>query len=222
MGLARRLLYWALWSVNQVLLKTWFRHRVEGAPEALPRGPLVLAANHCSWLDPIVLAGSVRRRVVFLVTSAVFYQPHMRPWMWLFGCIPVEEGRSNREAIRAALDELRGGCAVGIFPEGGISDDGRLQEGQTGVASLILQGRAKVLPAALVGPFESLPRGGGFPRPVALRTRFGPVLSAEEVVAGKRGNAARVALRDRIMKEIAAQLPEHQRPCLAEVPEAAR
>jgi len=197
-----------LWIVAKLLFLIWFRLRVRGRPSPFPRGPLVLAANHVSFLDPVTLALAIRRPVTYMVTSSVYDRPAYRPWMRIFRCIRVEDDAINVEAMRRAVAVLRGGGVVGIFPEGSISDDGRLHEGQLGVASLLLQGDAPVLTAGIVGTFEALPRHGGFPKPLPVEVRFSKLVSPADIAAHRTPREARRELRDQVMAAIAAVLPE--------------
>jgi 1-acyl-sn-glycerol-3-phosphate acyltransferase len=207
LGPFRRVLYVLFWLGGNLFFRIWFRMRVSARSRPFPRGPLVLAANHVSFLDPLLLALAVPRRVTYLVTSSVYYQRFFRPWMWIFGCIPVKDGSINVDAMRRAVAVLRRGDVVGIFPEGGISDDGRLGEGEIGVAALLRQGGAPVLTAGLVGTFAALPRGAGFPRPHRLEVRFSELIEPGAVGAGLAPREARRALRDRVMAAIARVLP---------------
>jgi 1-acyl-sn-glycerol-3-phosphate acyltransferase len=211
-GPFRRALYWSSWLLGNAFFRVWFRMRVKHRPRPFPRGALVLAANHASFLDPLLLALATPRRVTYLVTSSVFYSWPFRPFMWVFGCIPVLDGTVNVDAMRRALAQLARGGVVGIFPEGGISDDGRVREGAIGVASLLRQGGAPVLTAGLVGTFEALPRHGLFPKPHRLEVRFSEQIVPGSVGAGLAPHAARRALRDRVMTAIASALPERMRP----------
>ncbi len=216
------LLHAALWFFTQGFCIAWFRFRVRRRPSPFPSGALVVAANHVSYLDPLMLGLAVRRRITFLVTSSVFDAPGYRFVMRLFGCIRVQDGATNVEAMRLALAALRRGRVVGIFPEGGISDDGRLREGQLGVASLLLQGGAPVLTAALVGTFDALPRGGGFPKPRAVEVRFSRVVTPAAAAPGVLPRDARRLLRDEVMTAIAEQLPARMGGQLAESSPPAR
>lgn len=204
----RLLLYALLWIFARVVFGLWFRLRIVGRPSPFPRGPLVLASNHVSYLDPVALGLALRRPVTYLVTSDVYDLMAYRPWMWVFGCIRVEENSINVEAMRRALDVLRSGGVVGIFPEGGISDDGRLKAGQLGVASLLLQGGAPVLTAAIVGTFDALPRNGGFPKPARIEIRYSRLIEPSAVAFHRTPREARRELRDQVMAGIAAALPE--------------
>lgn len=211
-GPIRRGLYVVLWVLVNAFFRVCFRMRVRGRPRPFPSGPLVVAANHTSYLDPIVLSAAVPRRVHFLVTSMVHDQFFYRPWMWFFGSIPVQEGSVNVEAMRRALAVLRSGGVIAIFPEGGISDDGRLKEGQIGVASLLLQGGAPVVAAGIVGTHAALPKGRALPRLAKIEVRFTDVVRPDDLAADRPPRETRRELRDRVMAAIARGLPESMAP----------
>src|SRR5687767_10161507 len=102
-------------------LRVWFRLRAEGPPP--PAGACVLAANHASFLDPIVLGAVVRRRIVFMMTEVVWRSRGLG-WFYRWNrAIPLSARGGNREALRAARDVLQQGRMLGIFPEGGLSRD---------------------------------------------------------------------------------------------------
>lgn len=206
-GALRSFLYLLLWLVGRLLVAAWFRFRVRGRPRPFPCGPLVVAANHVSFLDPVVLGAALHRPITYLITSEVARQPLFRPWVWIFDCIVVEADAVNVEALREAQKVLRGGGVIGIFPEGAISDSGRLAEGQLGVASLLLQGGAPVLCAGIVGTHAALPRGGGFPKRGPIEIRFGTLVTPPARGGVLPAREARRALRDQVMAAIAAQLP---------------
>jgi len=206
-GTLRLLLYLLLWLFGRLLFGLWFRFRVRSRPHPFPQGPLVVAANHVSYLDPIALGAALHRPITYLITSEVARQPLFRPWVWIFDCIVVEADAVNVEALREALKVLRGGGVVGIFPEGAISDSGRLAEGQLGVASLLLQGGAPVLCAGIVGTHEALPRGRRLPRRGTIEVRFGARIEPPARGGELPAREVRRVLRDQVMAAIAAQLP---------------
>lgn len=210
-GPIRPLLYFVMWALGNLFFRVWLRLRVRGRPRPFPRGPLVVAANHCSFLDPLLLAVTVPRRVVYLVTSSVYDLPFYRPWMWLFGCIRVNDDSVNVEAMHAALAALRRGQVVGIFPEGGLADDGRIKEGHIGVASLLLLGDAPVQTLAIVGSHDAMSRGVKFPRPVRVEVVYSDVIRPGEVESNLDARTRRRALRDRVMGAIERALPERMK-----------
>jgi len=159
-----------------LLFHAIFRVRVLGA-EHVPRdGAVLLAGNHTGFLDgPLVYALSPRS-ATFLAKSELFVGPLARALGWL-GQIPVHRGRPDREALRAGLAVLTGGGALGVFPEG-TRGSGALDEVSDGLAYLALRSGATVVPLAVLGTAEALPKGSTFPRfraPVSLV--FGPPIT---------------------------------------------
>jgi 1-acyl-sn-glycerol-3-phosphate acyltransferase len=138
----------------------------------LTQGPVILAPNHCSFMDPVVLQMSAWRQISYMMTE-VFYNPRGVRWLFrFFRTIPVKEGALNRGALAAAEEALRRGWVVCVFPEGGISRDGALQRFHPGVAALALSTGAPVVPVSIAGTFEAYPRHRRLPRlfrPVKIR-----------------------------------------------------
>lgn len=170
----------------------------------------MVAANHCSYIDPLVLGAAVPRRLVYLVTSDVYYLWWLRPFFWSVGCIPIQEEQLNVEALRRALDALRSGHVVGIFPEGAISNDGRVKEGAQGVASLLLKANVPVQTASLRGTFEALPRHRRMLRMHKIEVEFGEQLHPKDLPQGLSARERRRLLVERVMGAIREKLQSNQ------------
>ncbi len=197
-------IFWPFWAGCSAALRLWLRLRVEGAPPA--RGPCVLAANHTSFLDPIVLGACVRRRVAYLMTDVVFRQPGVRWFCEWNRAIPLSPYGGNRDALRAARSVLQQGRVVGIFPEGGLSRDGQLMLGSPGAVSLVLAEDVPIVPVGIVGANVALPPGRTLPRPVRVTVRFGEPIGRVELDAlGASDRRSRLVAATRlIMDRIAA------------------
>lgn len=151
--------YRAAWYLARFLLHLLFGYRVEGA-ENIPReGPVILAANHLSILDPIAVGAGVRRPVSFLARADVFRLPFLSWLLPRLYAIPVERGQSDLSAIKGAIRALERGMAFGIFPEGTRSRTGKLQPFKTGVAAIALRTGSPVVPVAVVGTDQAWPVG---------------------------------------------------------------
>jgi 1-acyl-sn-glycerol-3-phosphate acyltransferase len=177
----------------RALLWLLFDLRTAGQ-DSIPRsGPALLAANHRSWLDPVVLAAALPRRAVFLGAEELLGRrltPGFVPWDSLirllapvvrwYGFVPVrrtelDPGAYTGESFRAALQVLRAGGLLALFPEGGINRTGSpLAPLRRGVAALSLRAGAPVVPAWLYGTDRALPLGEVVPRPRRVAVRFGP------------------------------------------------
>ena len=185
-----------------------YRPVVEGR-ENIPRtGPLVLASNHLSFVDSIVIPLVAPRRVVFLAKSEYFTGHGMRGALkrWMFtavGCVPIRRGTAGaaQEALDSALEILRDGLAFGIYPEGTRSRDGRLYRGRTGVAWLALTAGCPVVPVGLSGTQDIQPVGSRVPRIRKITIRFGKPLDFS-YLQGTRPGLARREATDAVMAAI--------------------
>jgi len=134
-----------------VLFRTLGRLKVEGL-ENLPRqGGFILAGNHQSYLDPPIVGSSVPKQVYFMAKEELFKVPVLKTLITAQQAFPVKRGSADRKALSKALELLSQNKVVGIFPEGGRSKTGELQEAEMGVAFIALKAQVPVLPMAIVG-----------------------------------------------------------------------
>jgi 1-acyl-sn-glycerol-3-phosphate acyltransferase len=138
-----------------VLMKFLFKMRVSGQENIPGTRKLILAGNHTSVLDGIVVACAYPRRVYFMTADTSF---QVKPWGWVLswlGYIPVNRQGFTKEAIAKAVSLLKSGNTIGIFPEGRITPDGRIEEGKRGVALIARLANADILPFAIEGAYEA-------------------------------------------------------------------
>ncbi|MCI0586597.1 MAG: 1-acyl-sn-glycerol-3-phosphate acyltransferase [Planctomycetes bacterium] len=201
--------YRGVWYFCLLFLRVFYGLRVENRP-TFP-GPYILAPNHVSFLDPIVVQSASRSRIVFLMT-AVYWGSRGANWWYRFcRALPVYMGgRSNRPSLAAAVRALRRGRILTIFPEGSRSRDGRLQRGRPGVAMIATLARVPVVPVALIGTDRALPVGARFLHRARIRVRFGEPLRFERGAGVSRRVFYRKAT-DSIMGAL-AQLHPAARP----------
>jgi 1-acyl-sn-glycerol-3-phosphate acyltransferase len=147
------------------VVRALYRLEVRGQEHVPPVGPLVVAANHDSVLDPFVLAAAIPRPTRYLGKAGLWRVPLLRRWLDDVEAIPVERGRSDVGAIEAAIAALEAGEVVSIFPEGGVAHDGLWLRG---AARLALATGAPLLPVRLLDTRKALGRGNvAFP-PLAV------------------------------------------------------
>lgn len=203
-------------SLLAPLARLIFRPVVEGR-EHVPRcGPLILAANHLSFLDSVVIPLVAPRPVAFLAKAEYFQQPGIKGFLTrtsltAIDAIPVQRGahRAAQASLELALDVLADGRAFGIHPEGSRSRDGRIYRGRTGVAWLALATGAPVVPVAVLGTDRIQPIGARVPRLGQITVRFGAPLRFPKPPARSSGQARR-AVTDEIMaaiQELSGQEP---------------
>ena len=160
-----------------LLCKTFFRLRAKGAENIPANGPAVVAANHSSYLDPIVLSVSIPRRIKWIVRKDV-YDVWWLKWLFILAGTIRENG-----SVGKALHALEGEDVIGVFPEGGRSPDGRLGDGKKGIAVMALKSGATVLPCAVRGAFKAYPRSAVLPRPYPVEVCIGKALQFKKIAA---------------------------------------
>ncbi len=167
-------LYWTLRTMLVPFFLVYFRMKRIGT-EHLPRsGPLLLASNHRSFLDPFVIGTLVRRPVYYMAKRELFEHPVVAWILNALGAFPVDRGAGDEEAMATARAILARGDCVVLFPEGTRMRTGPLGAPRRGVARLALQTGAPVAPVAVIGT-EDVRRGWRI-RPRKVRLRVGAPL----------------------------------------------
>lgn len=206
--------------VNLVIppvLKAVWRPRVTGLENVPRTGGVIVASNHLSFADSVVIPSVVPRKVVFLAKSDYFTGTGLRgaasrAWFGGLGMLPVDrdDTRAAMASLDTALEVLRRGEAFGIYPEGTRSRDGRLYRGRTGVAELALSAQVPIVPVGLRGTQDLQPVGSNLPRLATVDVAFGePIAVTGEYDGVPRGRARR-DLTDRLMERIAALSGQEQ------------
>ena len=161
-------------NFNQFYCRWWFRLKREG-PCTVPRtGPVIVAANHTVSIDPLLLLASCPHRLIgFMAAREYYYLPVVEHLLERVDGIPVNRDGRDLPSTRAAIDHLRRGRVLGIFPEGRIAGPGIDLQPKKGVALLALRSRAVVVPAYISGTrwFPGVVRP--FFRRHRARVRFG-------------------------------------------------
>jgi 1-acyl-sn-glycerol-3-phosphate acyltransferase len=213
---------------GRVFSQALTRVRLEGDLGAIrEEGPVILASNHVSNLDGVVLGSwlvpVIPRRIHMLGKKEMFDWPVVG-WVARNGGVhPVDRGGADIEAFRLAERILDEGHVLLIFPEGTRSRDGELQAARDGLAMLALRTRAPIVPIGVADSDRVWPRGQKLPRPrpgSRVTVRIGtPFRLADELPAGVDRKTAKGLATELIMRRIAALLPPRQRGAYASGPE---
>ena len=165
-------LYWTLWIIVRALARLLFRLRISGHGHIPQSGGVLIAANHASYLDILILGCSLSRRTSFIGRMDLF--SGITGWILRYlGWIPMRRGRVDRKCFNEAVRRLKAGEVVVIYPEGVRALDGQLQPGKPGIGMVIAAAGCPVVPALLVGTYEALPPGAYLIRFRPIRVAFG-------------------------------------------------
>lgn len=124
----------------------------------------ILAANHVSYLDPIVLGIILKKPIHFIAKKELFNIPILGYLLILLGAIPIDKKYINLSSIKKSIDLLKNNHILGIFPEGTRSSNGNLLELNSGVVKIALKANVPIVPVGLNGTFEIYPPGAKLPK----------------------------------------------------------
>jgi 1-acyl-sn-glycerol-3-phosphate acyltransferase len=169
--------------------------RAVGKYRVPKEGGVLILANHLADVDPPVVQVTCPRPIHFMAKSELFDMPILGPLVALFGGFPVKRGEPDRASIKRAVQLLRAGEVVCVFPEGELSKDGELQELKPGIALLARMAECQVICCGLRNTNRIMPYGKFVPRPSWRTTwavwgepkQFSKTVEAEEIVAWATG-----------------------------------
>ncbi len=184
------------------VFKLVFRYEIIGA-ENIPRsGGVIIAANHISLWDPPVVGTGATRPIHFMAKEELFNIPVLKWIIPRINAFPVRRGAADRTAIRHAINLLKQGEILGLFPEGTRSKTGVLGKPEPGIAMIALKAGVPVVPAAIIGTNKVGKDGSLFPKFII---KYGkPIVVTEE----KADKEAMENLSTTIMQEISSLLKE--------------
>ena len=180
-----------------LIINVVYRIRVSGLDNIPQKGPVVVVCNHVSYMDPLILGGSVRRPMRFVMWYKIFQMPFLKIFFKTAKAIPIASAKEDKALMDEAFDrvdaELAAGNVVCIFPEGAITRDGEIQRFRPGIEKVIQRRAVPVVPASLGrlwGSWFSRQHGGGIRKiPGRLFARvavtFGEPVPPGEVTAEK-------------------------------------
>ena len=202
-------MYTVLHAVVPPLAKVVWRPTVSGVENVPRTGAVLLASNHLSFADSLVIPIVAPRKVHFLAKSDYFTGHGVkgalqRAWFEGMGMLPVDrdDPKAALGSLDTALEVLARGEAFGLYPEGTRSRDGRLYRGRTGVAHLALTAGVPVVPVGITGTERLQPVGARLPRVVPISVAFGTPIEVAGRYDGVPLGRARREITDRIMAAI--------------------
>ena len=186
----------------RILFRCTGRVETEDVEKMPATGPVIVASNHASYLDPVLLGTYLPRPLHFMARASLFANPLFGRLIGALLAFPVDREGDPRQALRTMGERLSAGHPVLIFPEGTRTTTGALQPLKSGVAMLSTRFRAPILPVYVKGSFESWPRGRRLPRPHGYRILAEDPLIPESATGG----TGRKAERERLLHDLEAAL----------------
>src|SRR4026207_1988395 len=195
--------YWLGYHLSRLVGRLFFHFRVIHRERMLQSGPVILAMNHQSYLDPPLAGTACDRAIYFLARRTLLDAPVLGWLLPKLNVIPVNQEGVDRSAIKALTRTLNAGIGVLVFPEGSRTLDGNLQPAEAGLGLVIAKTLAPVVPMRIFGAHEAWPRGSSKIRLHPITIVVGhPIFFSETDIAG-RGKEMYQRLSERVMNEIA-------------------
>jgi len=195
--------YWLGYQLSRLVSGLLFRFRVVHRERMIQSGPVILAMNHQSYLDPPLAGITCDRAIYFLARKTLLDVPLLGWLLPKLNVIPVNQEGVDRSALKAVISILKSGNAALVFPEGSRTLDGNLQPAEPGLGLVIAKTLAPVMPMRIFGAHEALPPGGGLRlRPITIVIGKPILFSPADVEL--RGKDTYGGLSQRIMDAIAA------------------
>jgi 1-acyl-sn-glycerol-3-phosphate acyltransferase len=171
--------YTITWTVCRFIYGTYFRWRVFH-PERVPaEGPVILASNHASFVDPPLVGCGINRTVNYLARESLFRFPGIGWYLRKLSAVPVDRDGGGAAGLRAIMSRLEAGGAILLFPEGTRTSDGKLQPARSGIGLTVIKSEAPVVPVRVFGTFEAYGRHMKIPRPRRIAVKYGRVMNFE-------------------------------------------
>jgi 1-acyl-sn-glycerol-3-phosphate acyltransferase len=195
--------YWLGYEFSRLVGRIFFRFRVVHRERVIQNGPVILAMNHQSYLDPPLAGITCDRAIYFLARRTLLDVPLLGWLLQKLNVIPVNQEGVDRGAIKALIRILKAGNGVLVFPEGSRTLDGKLQPAEPGLGLVIAKTLAPVVPMRIFGAHEALPRGGGL-RFVPITIVIGEPIFFSAADLSTPGKNLYGRLSQRVMDAIAA------------------
>ena len=162
------------------LFRLYFRIEFEGVENIPAQGPVIVAPNHASYLDPFWVSAAIKRPMRYMTWDKMTNLPLLGRLIMAYGAFPVSLEKGDRAALRLSLDHLKSGGGLVIFPEGGRTLNGKIKSFKPGVVRLALDTDAPIVPATIIGAYKSYSPHYLFPRPFKIKVVYHPLIKLSQ------------------------------------------
>lgn len=194
--------YWVGYNLSRLAGRLLFRLRIVHRERMIQRGPVILAMNHQSYLDPPLAGITCDRAIYFLARRTLLDVPFLGWVLPKVNVIPVNQEGVDRSAIKTMIHLLHAGNGILVFPEGSRTVDGNLQPAEPGLGLVIAKTLAPVVPMRIFGAREALPRGAGGLRLVPITIVIGEPIFFSAADLEPTGKRLYAGLSARVMEAI--------------------
>lgn len=181
----------------------------ENVPET---GAVIVAGNHPSYLDPLLISLPIERRVHFMAWDKLFSIPVLGTIMRQAGAFPVRLGTKDPNAYQKAMDVLSDGKALGIFPEAGRTAEGPMNPLKTGTARLAIEAGAPIVPVTITGAYDAWPSSRLVPWPRKITVKYHTPIVLDPAEAERRGGER--AFHEEVMHDVREAIERRLIPSL--------
>jgi len=171
------------WLVFRAFYRFYCRWNVYNAERVPLTGPVILACNHCSILDPPLVGSGFDRGINYLARKSLFRFPIIGRLFHSWSAIPVDRDGGGAAGLKSILERLLAGGAIILFPEGTRTRDGDLQPAKPGIGLTVIKSDAVVVPVRVFGTYEAYGRHLRFPRPRRVSVKYGEPMRFEALRA---------------------------------------
>lgn len=207
--------YYCGWRLFRTVYRVYCRAEWFNAERVPVSGPVILASNHASIIDPPLVGTGLTRGISYLARESLFRFPGIG---WLFrnwDAVPVDRDGGGAKGLKAILDRLLAGGGIILFPEGTRTPDGKLQAARSGIGLTVIKSNAPVVPVRVFGTFEAYGRNVPIPRPHKIMAKYGrPMYFAAQRAEARTCSKARLKeIYQEVANEIMAQIAKLE-PCV--------
>jgi 1-acyl-sn-glycerol-3-phosphate acyltransferase len=175
--------YFLGWIAYRTAFRFYFGWRVFNQERVPLTGPVILASNHSSYLDPPLVGAGIKRGINYLARENLFRFPVVGWILHQWQVVPVDREGGGAKGLKAILERLLQGGAIILFPEGTRSRDGKIQPARSGIGLTVIKSQAPVVPVRVFGTFAAYGRHMVFPRPRRVAVKYGRPMTFAELRA---------------------------------------
>ena len=198
------MIYFLSQIVFGVLLKVIARFEIIGRDNFPKKGPFIVASNHTSFADPVILGVACNTLpIAFMAKRELFARPFLGAWLRAVKCIPVDRSSGGVGALKKAVNRLRGGAAIGIFPEGTRSTDGNFKKAEPGIGLIALKTKASIVPVYISGSDKVLPVNSKMVKMHKITAKIGKPIDINTIETTSDRKMAYDLVGEKVMEQIA-------------------